>query len=203
MISLDKKNRLGKFDFIGFWQSGIDYKKYKQKMNDDHASSFNLRRMQSIERNFNISEELNESVRMLKYKIYWLVITEHWCGDASQSLPVFNKIAEQSNGKIELKLLYRDHNPELIDAYLSNNSRSIPKLIQLDKFFNVTGIWGPRPNAVQKIVKELRSNQDTAATYHTELQMWYLKDNQRSLGSEIAKLLYKANLVCPDCFYKS
>jgi hypothetical protein len=213
MITLDNKIRLSKFDFNGYLQSGIDYKQYKEQMYEDYATNLNLkiknyiilnsRRMHRIENTYNISEEIAERVRMLKYKTYWLVITEHWCGDASQSLPVFNKIAERSNGKIEMKLLYRDQNSELIDAYLSNNSRSIPKLIQLDKFFNVTGIWGPRPNAVQRMVKELRSNSDNTAAYSKELQLWYLNDNQRSLESEITKLLYKANLVCPDCFYKT
>jgi len=87
-----------------------------------------------------------------------------------------------------------------MDAYLTGESRSIPKLIQLDNHFNVNGIWGPRPNEAQKLVKRLKSNPETADTYSTELHKWYANDKQKSLESEIVKLVNRATLFCPDCF---
>jgi hypothetical protein len=69
----------------------------------------------------------------------------------------------------------------------------------LDEHFNVTAFWGPRPSAAQQLVKQLKSNPVTAATYANELHLWYAKDKQKSLESEIAKLIFRANLYCPEC----
>jgi hypothetical protein len=155
--------------------------------------------MARVEKTYKVSGELAAHVTSLKHKTFWLVLTEHWCGDASQILPALNTIAILSKGKIEMRLVYRDQNAELMDAYLTDESRSIPKLIQLNEHFNVTGIWGPRPNTAQLLVKQLKSNPATAVTYANELHLWYAKDKQQSLEKEIAKLIFRANLFCPDC----
>jgi Thioredoxin len=113
-------------------------------------------------------------------------------------LPALNVVAELSEGKIEMKLVYRDQNDELMNEYLTNGARSIPKLVQLDGHFNVTGIWGPRPSVAQKMVKELNANPATAANYASELHLWYAKNKQQSMEKEVAQLLFRANLYCPD-----
>jgi hypothetical protein len=143
---------------------------------------------------------LAQKVKRLAHKTYWLILAEHWCGDAAQTLPAFQKVAGLSMGIIDMKLVYRDENPELMDAYLTGERRSIPKLIQLDAHYHVTGIWGPRPNEAQKLVKELKSNPATAATYSTELHKWYAHDKQKVLEGEIMKLVSRASMFCPDCF---
>lgn len=196
-------------DYETYLQKGIGYNQYKQQMEEDLAVNtdfkikeyinLNQRRMYRVERTFEVSAELAAQIENLKHKTYWLILTEHWCGDASQTLPAFNAIAEMSKGKVEIKLIYRDQHPELMDAHLTNETRSIPKLIQLDEHYNVTAFWGPRPSVAQQLVKELKSNPATAATYANELHLWYAKDKQKSLESEIAKLIYRANLFCPDC----
>ena len=123
-----------------------------------------------------------------------MILTEHWCGDASQTLPALHAMAELSGGKIEMKILYRDQNDLLMNAYLTTGTRSIPKLIQLDEHLNVTGIWGPRPSVAQKIVRELKANPATAATYGNELHLWYAKDKQQTLEKEVGQLLFMASL---------
>ncbi len=209
METAGKIETLKKSDYEMYLQKGIGYNHYKQQMAEDLAVNadfkmreyinLNQRRMYRVEKTFEISPELLTQIKNLKHKIYWLILTEHWCGDASQILPCFNATAEMSNGKIEIKLIYRDQNPELMDAYLTNETRSIPKLIQLDEHYNVTAFWGPRPSVAQQLVKQLKSNPATAATYANELHLWYAKDKQKSLESEIVNLLYRANLFCPDC----
>lgn len=204
-----RKATIRKSDFAEYIQKGVSYEQYKQQMAEDLALNADLKikeyinlnqsRMHRVEKTYSIAPAILNQVNNLKHKIYWLILTEHWCGDASQMLPVFNKIAEAANGKIEMKLVYRDQNPELMDAYLTEGSRSIPKLIQLDEHFNVTGIWGPRPNTAQQLVKQLKSNPATAALYANDLHLWYAKDKQKSVETEIAKLLFRASLFCPDC----
>ena len=198
-----------KSDYEMYLQTGIGYDQYKQQMAEDLALnsdfkiqtyiSLNQRRMYRVEKTFEISTGLAAQIKNLKHKIYWLVLTENWCGDASQTLPAFNAVAEMSKGKIDMKLLYRDENPQLMDAYLTDETRSIPKLIQLDDHLNVTAFWGPRPLFAQQLVKQIKTNPAIAATYAKELHMWYAKDKQKSLESEIAKLIFSAHLFCHDC----
>lgn len=204
-----RRTAIRKSDYAKYIKGGISYNRYKQQMAEDLVLNADLKikeyinlnqsRMHRVEKTYSIAPEILNQVNNLKHKIYWLILTEHWCGDASQMLPVFNKITEASNDKIEMKLVYRDQNPELMDAYLTDGSRSIPKLIQLDEHFNVTGIWGPRPNTAQQLVKQLKSNPATAALYANDLHLWYAKDKQKSVEAEIVKLLFRASLFCPDC----
>jgi uncharacterized protein (DUF2461 family) len=209
-MSTEIKNRsIKKAVYERYVREGINYNEYKLQMTKDLAKNadskvkeyihLNQRRMARVEKTYKVSGELAAQVTSLKHNTYWLVLTEHWCGDASQILPALNTLAILSKGKIEMRLVYRDENAELMDAYLTDESRSIPKLIQLDEHFNVTGIWGPRPNTAQRLVKQLKSNPATAVTYANELHLWYAKDKQQSLETEIAKLIFRANLFCPDC----
>lgn len=201
---------ISKTDFQNYLQKGIAYDQYKQKMTEDHISNpndkikeyinLNEHRMRRVEKNYRVDLALTNQAMTLTHKTYWLILTEHWCGDAAQTLPVFEKIAQLSKGKIEMKLVYRDNNPDLMDAYLTGESRSIPKLIQLDAHFNVTGIWGPRPSVAQHLVNELKLNPATAGTYSIELHKWYAQDKQRSLEKEISKLVARASMFCVDCF---
>ncbi len=198
-----------KGDYKDYLQKGISYHQYKQQMAEDLALNVDLkikeyinlnqRRMHRVEKTYTPSSEIVTLVNNLKHKTYWLILTEHWCGDASQTLPALNAIAELSEGKIEIKLVYRDQNDELMNTYLTNGTKSIPKLIHLDEHLNVTGIWGPRPTVAQKMVKQLKTNPATAATYANEVHLWYAKNKQQELEKEVAQLLFRANLFCPDC----
>lgn len=209
MTNIIQRKEFVKPDYKNLLQKGISYYHYKRSMAEDLALNddlkikeyinLNQRRMLRVEKIYAPSAEIITQAKNLKHKTNWLVLTEHWCGDASQSLPALNAIAELSEGKIEMKLVYRDQNDELMNEYLTNGTRSIPKLVQLDEHFNVTGIWGPRPTIAQKLVEVLKSNPATAATYANELHLWYAKDKQQNLEKEIAQLLFRTNLYCPDC----
>lgn len=203
------KKTITKGEYANYLKNAVDFDTYQAQMEQDSHSNpdpamleyikLNRQRMQRVEKTYHPSETIMQQLAGLKYKSHWLVITEHWCGDAAQSLPVMNRLAELSNGKITLKLVYRDQNLELMDAYLTNGSRSIPRLIQLDEHNNVTGIWGPRPTEAQSLVMRLKADPVTAPTYGNELHLWYAKDRQVALEGELSKLLMRANLFCPDC----
>jgi thioredoxin-like negative regulator of GroEL len=209
MTNTLQEKGLVRSDYRNYLEKGISYDQYKRNMAEDLALNddlkikdyinLNQRRMHRVEKTYMPSAEMISRVKSMKHKTYWLVLTEHWCGDASQTLPALQAIAELSEGKIEMKLVYRDQHDELMSTYLTNGTRSIPKLVQLDEHFNVTGIWGPRPTIAQKMVKELKSNPATAATYANELHLWYAKDKQQNLEKEVAQLVFRANLFCPDC----
>lgn len=145
-------------------------------------TNMNLVRMNRLDKTINLNPELIDILNNIKSKYFWLVITEAWCGDAAQSIPIFNKIT-QYNSNIELRLILRDEEPELIENYLTNGTKSIPILICLDKY-NLKEIftWGPRPKELTNYVNEYKKipNFDKNELIKN-IQIWYNKDNTQEI----------------------
>lgn len=154
-----------------------------------HYIELNLHRTERIEKTFTPSEEMMRSMAKLTQPLRWLILSEYWCGDAAQNVPALASIARASEGRITLRLLYRDQYLDLMDAFLTNGTRSIPKVIQTDESGNVLSTWGPRPAAAQQLVKELKSNPQTADTYAEQLHLWYARNRSADLQQEIISLL--------------
>lgn len=141
--------------------------------------ALNLQRSNRLDKNFQLNEEqLQKAVQVPAQN--WLVISEHWCGDASQIIPVIAKIAEASQGKITLRLVYRDEVPELMQAHLTNGGMSVPKIVKLDANAQLLADWGPRPEEAQQLVKALKANPETADNYTESLHRWYAVNKQQS-----------------------
>ena len=157
----------------------------------DHAEylAVNWQRTIRNEKTFEISDALQQKLHGLAQKITWLVITEPWCGDSAQCLPAIHLIAAASNGKIDLRIVYRDQHLDLMDAFLTNGARSIPKLIQLNLNLEVTGTWGPRPKAAQDVVNQIKSNPETADQYKEELHRWYAENKNKDIQEELLRIL--------------
>jgi hypothetical protein len=157
-------------------------------------SLLNDRRMDRLDKKIKISEETIQEFQKIKQPQTWLVITEGWCGDAAQNLPVLNKIAATAD-HIALKVVLRDENLALMDLFLTNGGRSIPKLIALDKDNNVIDSWGPRPSIATKMVADYKEkNGALDPKFKQDLQVWYNKDKGQSVQEDfvsIAKKLYK------------
>ena len=150
----------------------------------------NRQRMHRLEKTVGLSESLREKVQNNKRKMIWLVITEGWCGDAAQNIPVIEKIAGASGGSIETRYVLRDENLELMDAYLTNNARSIPKLIALDaETLQEIGTWGPRPAPSMDLFIELRNRGLEKPLIMENLQRWYIADKNQTIQTEFEKLL--------------
>lgn len=149
----------------------------------------NYQRWSRVERTIAVSESLKHTIDSMGTPVRWIILAEFWCGDAAQNGSILAKIADESNGKIELRFLFRDENLELMDEFLTNGGRAIPKLIQLDAAGNVLSTWGARPAEATALVKQLKSNPETAASYADELHKWYAKNRQEALQAEIMQLL--------------
>lgn len=156
-------------------------------------STLNEVRMNRLDKTIKIPQEIKDKLANLKKEHLLLVISEGWCGDAAQIVPVMNKIAEESS-KLELKIVLRDENVTLMDEFLTNGARSIPKLILVEKDTHIVrGSWGPRPHGALKLIldyKEKFGVIDQEAK--TELQKWYLQDKGISTMEEIVVLLENA-----------
>jgi hypothetical protein len=158
-------------------------------------TKMNIARMRRLDKTTRLAPETLENLEKIKEPQTWLVITEAWCGDAAQIVPVMNKMAEvQTN--ITLRFILRDENLEVMDAFLTNGGRSIPKLIvTVGEDNEVVKSWGPRPTEVQEIVtlskKELAAIEDEESRkIHTQaekynVQKWYAKDKTKQIQEEI------------------
>ncbi len=160
---------------------------------DDHKkfTQLNYKRMERWNKTFFLNEELTSVLKVLKTRQTWILITETWCGDSAQLLPGIAKIAAASEGKITLKIILRDNNPEWINAYLTNGTKSVPKLISFDENENELFVWGPRPQGAIDILTHWKANLDTIdkEQFHVNLHTWYGKDKGAGLQQEFEKLL--------------
>lgn len=155
-----------------------------------HYSELNEVRMNRLDKTMKVSDENGQKLQNLKRNYIWLVISEGWCGDAAQILPVITKMAEQSE-KIELKIVFRDENEALMNLFLTNGTKSIPKLIILDKnTLEVLADFGPRPKGANQLIADYKSLHGIIdETAKTELQLWYLHDKGISIQNEILDVL--------------
>ncbi|MFI2741346.1 thioredoxin family protein [Zhouia sp. PK063] len=149
----------------------------------------NDRRMKRWDKTFNIPNEEKLIIHSFAKKVTWLVITEGWCGDAAHILPVLNAVANE-NKNISLKVILRDEHEALMDMFLTNGSKAIPKLIVLDENNEVLISWGPRPSAATVMVKDYKEKHGAlTAEFKEELQLWYNKDKGKTILKDILKLL--------------
>jgi hypothetical protein len=116
-----------------------------------------------------------------------LVLNEDWCGDAVNIVPIVAKLAD-SVRNMDLRILGRDANPDIMDAHLTGTSRSIPVVILLDEKFQECGWWGPRPTALQKWVKETGMQMPKEERYK-EIRTFYARDRGITTMSEIVEML--------------
>jgi len=148
------------------------------------------RRMARWDKTFKISEYVQQKLGALDKELTFLVLTESWCGDAAASLPIINKVAEASPN-ITLKVVLRDESLDLMDTFLTNGARSIPKVIVLDKGNNeIMGEWGPRPSIATQMVEDCkREHGKLTDAFKEELQVWYNKNKGENILGNILELL--------------
>ncbi len=150
----------------------------------------NQQRMKRLDKSIQLDESVRTKLKNLERPVVWLVLIENWCGDGAQSLPVLNKMAEASPN-ITLKIVLRDQHLSLMDQFLTDGGRSIPKLIMLDEETNeVLDSWGPRPSLATAMVKAYKlKHGKITAEFRTDLQRWYTKDKGLTIVSDLLKIL--------------
>lgn len=195
---------MANFDTIKNPHSYDEYKKlvteYAEKMTTSgveqsperiEATKLNAQRIKRIDKQTEISSEIKKALAAINQNWTWLILSESWCGDGAQNIPVIANIAALSEN-IKLKIIFRDENPEIMDAFLTNGSRSIPKLICINsENQNVIGTWGPRPAKIQQMVKEYKAQypNNSHDEFVKNLHLWYAKDKGESLQKDFVLVL--------------
>ncbi len=78
-------------------------------------------------------------------RLKFLVLTEDWCGDSSQFVPVAARLADEIEG-LEIRFLLRNEHLEFASQYRNTSGRQpIPVIILLDDCGREIGVFLERP----------------------------------------------------------
>jgi hypothetical protein len=185
--------------------AGLDYATYESRMRDYAAlpprenlpaeerehlenAAINLQRVSRISRTYQPSETMRDLMGRLERPQIWMLLSEVWCGDSAQCVPLIARIAELSP-RISLRILLRDEHPDIMDAYLTDGKRSIPKLIAFAPEGNELGRWGPRPRSAQAVVDQALAEGVPKPARMERLHLWYGRNRGVELEGELAALL--------------
>ena len=147
-------------------------------------------RMKRLDKTVKIPDTVARQFSKAKGNYTWVVLTESWCGDAAQSMPAMNQLANLAPN-IDLKVVLRDDNLDLMDAFLTNGSRSIPKLLVFDQDKQtVLQTWGPRPSVATEMVNAYKKEHgQLTPEFKKDLQVWYNKDKSQSIIEDLTLLI--------------
>lgn len=155
-----------------------------------HYTELNEARLHRLDKTMAVIDEVKEALENGTKNYLWLVISEGWCGDAAQILPIINKMALISD-KTELRIVLRDDNEPLMNLFLTNGTKSVPIVIIIDKETNkVIHHFGPRPSGAKQLILDYKAQHGLVDEQaKIDLQKWYLTDKGISTQKEIMALL--------------
>ena len=164
-------------DFATLWAGALPYDRFLGESRDQHRGLW-----EGIYRLARIPDWARD-VLAGEPGLRFLVITEDWCGDAANTIPVLARLIDESPGT-EIRVLRRDEHPAVMDRYLTGTARSIPIVIVLDEQFRELGHWGPRPTPLQAFVMANRATVPKAELY-PQVRKWYARDRGETTLREI------------------
>lgn len=192
-------------------EQAMDYQAYKKLIEDlfnqglvtgplqsealTNYTKMNLVRMKRLEKTSTVPQNIENLAEKLSRPIVFLTITEGWCGDAAQIIPVVQKICDTSQF-LSMRFILRDENPEIMDHFLTNGARSIPKIIGLDEqTLQQYFVWGPRPEPAGKVRTDLIEQGASGKDVAEALHRWYAKDQSAGIFSEFEAILRALSTV--------
>ena len=150
----------------------------------------NLQRSQRIEKTYEVSERLRTLLQAIEEPQLWMVLTEPWCGDSAQNLPYIARLAA-CNPNLDLRILLRDENLDIMEHYLTDGKRGIPKLVAFDREGHELFQWGPRPKPAMDLFLRNRKAGLSKPAIMEKLHLWYARDRGQTLEEEFVELLQK------------
>ncbi|PQL94437.1 thioredoxin family protein [Apibacter adventoris] len=197
-------------DLRYFWNKGVSYEKYKeiitlQEKQEIHSSNenikklaeytrLNLSRIHRNDKTLVLEESVIKQLASLSHKINILVISEGWCGDASQIVPVINKMVRCTD-KLDIRLVFRDENERLINQYLTNGGKAIPIVILINaETFQEIAHWGPRPQPCTPFLQKYKSDPQHYShdDFAIDIQNFYNQDKGHTISKELTRLIVKS-----------
>jgi len=184
MTTLSKTRSSAPETLESWWNSGFTWDDYLGEHIQEH-----LELWQGIYRRAATPVWTLEALEDMGRNWKLMAIAEDWCGDASNLVPVFARLARDSDW-IDLRIVKRDESPELMDMYLTGGSRSIPIIVIMDGDFRPVGRWGPRPVELQEfVIREKARSDREARDIYKDTRRWYAKDRGRTTLREMLAVM--------------
>ncbi|MCO6461688.1 MAG: thioredoxin family protein [Saprospiraceae bacterium] len=183
-----------------FWDAGVSFARYLEKAKSDLAEmtdekdsemkeyyKLGIQRMERMMERYVPAEEHKAILNQKKFDGKILIISEPWCGDASQVVPVLTKFFQDQN----VRITYRDQESSLIDDYLTNGAKSIPVVIIMNNEYEVISTWGARPKFGKELLTKHKENPElyTKDQFHNDLQVYYARNKGYDTIKEIVDLI--------------
>lgn len=149
---------------------------------------YNRERADRVRASYEVSAKLRAAVESIAAPQRWIVLTESWCVDSAYSLPVIAAAAALADD-VTLRILPRDAHPDVMDRYLTNGSRSIPKLVALGADGEELFTWGPRPEAARRLREEILAAGGEPRQASARLIEWWDDEGWVAVDHELAALL--------------
>ncbi len=153
-----------------------------------HYARYNLERSERVSREYVPSERVLHAVEEIDEPQIWMVITEDWCGDSAFNLPVIAAVAAR-NPHVDLRILPRDANLDIMDQYLTENARSIPKLVAFTSDGEEIFTWGPRPEQARQLRLRMKEAGADSKEMTDALIAWYDAGGWKLVDEELAAAL--------------
>ena len=187
------KNSMSYNDYLRLMDDMAAQKKSTGHEQNEMLTDFtklNQARMKRLDKTQKLLPEAVDTMKKIREKQTWLILTESWCGDAAQNVPVLKKMADE-NLLIDIRLVLRDDNDDLMQKFLTNGGRSIPKLIAIaENNLSELFTWGPRPQKANDMVKAMIVEQGGITDeVKTAVQLWYNKDKGIEVQKDMIELL--------------
>ncbi len=149
----------------------------------------NRTRMKRWDKQMDLDENFLKQLKQIDQPQHWVIITEPWCGDAAHVIPFLVRMAEE-NENITYDIQLRDSEPFLIEQYLNDGKKSIPRVIIRDEGNNDLFVWGPRPQEAQMLLDQMKDQGSDSESTKIALQNWFNHDKGISLTGELAARLF-------------
>ena len=175
-------------DYRGCWESAFGWDTYFRDEAREHRALWN-----GVYARAKVPGWAVQEAKELEGEWRLLAISEDWCGDAVNTLPVLARLAEAAPG-VELRVVKRDEHPGLMDRHLTNGARSIPLVVVLDRDYRPVGTWGPRPGPLQEfILAEKRAGLRSSKEIYRDARTWYARDRGETTLREMLDVLLAAS----------
>lgn len=167
--------------FAALWEHALTFEQFV-KQSTKHCELWT-----GVYRTTRIPEWARETAAKLG-RFRFIALAEDWCGDASSTVPVIVRFAEEAGS--EMRILRRDEHPEVMDRYLSpTGGRAIPIVIVLTEGMEEIGHWGSRPAELQALVVGERGKGRVSQQYFPDVRRWYAKDKGVSTLRELLAVM--------------
>lgn len=174
-------------DHRSYWEKGVPFQRWLEEEVEEHADLW-----RGVWRKHETPDRAVERAREIGGEWKLLVLTEDWCGDASNTVPVLARFAEAAPN-VEMRVVERDENPELMEQYLTDGGRAIPVAVVLDDQLAPRGRWGPRPAELQDfVISEKEKGEMETSEIYRRARRWYARDGGRTTLRELLDVLEEA-----------